>query len=110
MSAMAKAQKGKAEAFMKDAEALLTKKGWFTNKEKNQEEAAETYEQAANAYKIGGLNQEAGDAYMTAAGIYRDKLSSFNEASKCLNNAGEWKAIGTRVDVSLKIHQYFIRG
>lgn len=90
MSAMAKAQKGKAEGFIKDAEALLNKKGWFTNKEKNMEEAAETYEQAANAYKIGGLTQEAGDAYMTAGGIYRDKLSSFHEASKCLNNAGEW--------------------
>ena len=45
-------------------------------------------EQAANAYKVGGLNGEAGDAYMKAAEVYRDKLSDFQSASKCLNSAG----------------------
>eukprot|EP00538_Stauroneis_constricta_P001001 CAMPEP_0119570366 /NCGR_PEP_ID=MMETSP1352-20130426/43577_1 /TAXON_ID=265584 /ORGANISM="Stauroneis constricta, Strain CCMP1120" /LENGTH=313 /DNA_ID=CAMNT_0007620033 /DNA_START=126 /DNA_END=1067 /DNA_ORIENTATION=+ len=89
MSAMAKAQKSKAEAFIGAAEALLAKKSWFSSsKERNQEDAAETYEKAANAYKVGGFNQEAGDAYTKAAEIYRDKLSNFNDASKCLNNAG----------------------
>ena len=91
MSAMAKAQKGKGDEFVKQAEALLSKKSWFSSsKERNAEDAAETYEKAANAYKVGGLNQEAGDAYNKAAGIYRDKLSDFNTASKCLNNAGAW--------------------
>lgn len=89
MSAMAKAQKGKGDAFMKEAEALLNKKSWFGSKSKNAEDAAEIYEQAANAYKVGGLNQEAGDAYTKAAEIYRDTLSDFNSASKSLNNAGE---------------------
>jgi alpha-soluble NSF attachment protein len=90
MSAMAKAQKGKGDQFVKEAEELLTKKGWFgPSKERNAEDAAETYEKAANAYKIGGLNQEAGNAYTKAAGLYRDKVSDFNSASKCLNNAGE---------------------
>jgi hypothetical protein len=89
MSAMAKAQKGKGDAFVKDAEALLNKKSWFSSKTKNAEDAAELYEQAANAYKVGGLNQEAGDAYSKAAAIYRDTLSDFNSASKNLNNAGE---------------------
>ena len=89
MSAMAKAQKSKGDEFVKEAEALLKKKTWFSSSgEKNAEEAAETYEKAANAYKVGGLNHEAGDAYSTAAKIYRDKISNFNEASKCLNNAG----------------------
>lgn len=88
MSAMAKSQKGKGDAFMKEAEALLNKKSWFSSKTKNAEDAAEIYEQAANAYKVGGLNQEAGDAYSKAAAIYRDTLSDFNSASKALNNAG----------------------
>ena len=89
MSAMAKAQKGKGDQFVKEAEALLTKKSWFSSsKSRNQEDAAETYEKAANAYKVGGLNQEAGDSYLKAAELYRDKLTDFNSASKCLNSAG----------------------
>lgn len=89
MSAMAKAQKGKGDAFKKEAENLLAKKSWFSSsKERNAEDAAEAMEKAANAYKVGGLNQEAGDAYSRAAEIYRDKLSDFNSASKSLNSAG----------------------
>lgn len=89
MSAMAKAQKAKAAVFVKEAEALLSKKSWFSSsKERNAEEAAETFEKAANAYKVGGLNQEAGDAYVKAAELYRDKLSDFNNASKVFNSAG----------------------
>lgn len=89
MSAMAKAQKAKGEAFIKEAEALLSKRSWFSSsKERNAEDAAESYEKAANAYKIGGLNQEAGNAYAKAAELYRDRLSDFNHASKALNNAG----------------------
>lgn len=91
MSAMAKAQKGKGDAFVKEAEALLNKKSWFASKTKGAEDAAEIYEKAANAYKVGGLNQEAGDAYSKAAGLFRDKLSDFNSASKALNNAGTWR-------------------
>lgn len=89
MSALAKAQKGKGDTFVKEAEALLTKKGWFTSKNKNAEDAAELYEQAANAYKVGGLNQEAGECYSKAAEIYRDTLSEFNSASKSLKDAGK---------------------
>eukprot|EP00934_Nitzschia_sp_Nitz4_P009031 Nitzschia sp. Nitz4//scaffold119_size111653//689//1713//NITZ4_004170-RA/size111653-augustus-gene-0.203-mRNA-1//1//CDS//3329533776//9021//frame0 len=88
MSAMAKAQKGKGDAFMKEADALLNKKSWFSSKTKNAEDAAEIFEKAANAYKVGGLNSEAGDAYSKAAEIYRDTLSDFNSASKALNSAG----------------------
>lgn len=89
MSAMKKAQKAKAEAFVAEAEGLLSKRSWFSSsKERNAEEAAETYEKAANAYKVGGLNQEAGDTYVRAAELYRDRLSDFNHASKAFNNAG----------------------
>lgn len=89
MSAMAKAQKAKAQVFTKEAEDLLAKRGWFSSsKERNAEEAAESFEKAANAYKVGGLNQEAGDTYAKAAEIYRDRLSDFNNASKTFNNAG----------------------
>jgi hypothetical protein len=42
MSAMAKAQKAKAETFVASAEKILTKKSWFnSSRDKNQEEAAE---------------------------------------------------------------------
>lgn len=89
MSAMAKAQKAKAEAYLKEAESLLSKRSWFSSsKERNSEDAAESFEKAANAYKVGGLNQEAGDTYVKAAELYRDKLSDFSNASKSLNNAG----------------------
>jgi len=86
---MKKAQRGKAEAFIAEAEGLLAKKSWFSSsKQQNTEEAAETYEKAANAYKIGGLNQEAGDTYTKAAELYRDRLTDLNHASKAFNNAG----------------------
>lgn len=89
MSAMKKAQRGKAEALIAEAEGLLAKKSWFSSsKQQNAEEAAETYEKAANAYKVGGLNQDAGDTYTKAAELYRDRLSDFNHASKAFNNAG----------------------
>lgn len=88
MSAMAKAQKGKGDAFLSEGKALLAKKSWFGSSSKNAEDAAEAFEKAANAYKVGGLNGEAGDAYMKAVEVYRDKLSDFLGASKSLNSAG----------------------
>lgn len=93
---MAKAQKGKGDAFMKEAEATLNKKSWFSSKTKSAEDAAEIYEKAANAYKVGGLNHEAGNAYSKAAELYRDKLSDFSSASKALNNAGTTKKMPWR--------------
>jgi alpha-soluble NSF attachment protein len=102
MSAMAKQQKTKGEEFVKQAEATLEKKAWFSsNKERNAEDAAEIYEKAANAYKVGGFNQEAGDSYIKAAELYRDRLSNFNDASKCLNNAGQYTSSSSDVFVSV---------
>ena len=93
MSAMAKAQKKKGDQFVKDAETLLAKKSWFSSsKAQNQEDAAETFEKAANAYKVGGLNQEAGDSYVKAAEIYRDKYGntrSLHSSNPFLNNNSE---------------------
>ncbi|GAX15668.1 alpha-soluble NSF attachment protein [Fistulifera solaris] len=89
MSALAKSQKAKAETFVQQAEATLNKKSWFSSsKERNQEDAAETYLQAANAYKVGGWQQEAGDIYCKAGEIYRDLLKNPNEAAKAYSNAG----------------------
>lgn len=88
MSAMAQAQKAKGEAYAAEAEKFLIKKSWFGSTSRNHEDAAEAYEKAANAYKVGGLNTEAGDAYMRAAAIYSDKLSDLLAASKALNQAG----------------------
>jgi alpha-soluble NSF attachment protein len=90
MSAIAKAQKAKGDGFMLEAKKTLNKKAWFASaKEKNAEDAAEVYEQAANAYKVGGFHQEAGDAYMEAAKLYRDTLGNMNDASTCLSKAGK---------------------
>lgn len=104
MSAMAKAQKAKAEEYLAEAQKTLSKRSWFgSGKERNQEDAAELILQAANAYKVGGLQQEAGDAYSRAGGIYRDELKNPNEAAKCFSNAGEShfrsvvKGLGSRV-------------
>ena len=92
MSAMAKAQKSKAEDFIDQAEKTLSKKSWFASgKERNLEEAVELYEKAANAYKVGGLNQEAGDMYVKAAEIHRDQLTNLNEASKDFSSAGTYE-------------------
>jgi len=90
MSALAKSQRGKAEAYVAEAEKTLSKSktAWFSSsKEKKVEDAAELYEQAANAYKVGGLNHEAGDCYKRAAELHRDKLTNPNEASKDFSNA-----------------------
>ena len=56
MSALAKKQKEKGDAFVAEAEQKLSKSksSWFSSsKEKKYEEAAELMEQAANAYKVG---------------------------------------------------------
>ena len=72
MSALAKTQKAKALDFVSQAESALNKKSWFSSsKERNTEDACELYMQAANAYKVGGLNHEAGQQYERAAGLYR---------------------------------------
>ena len=86
---MAKTQKKKAEAFIGEAEKLLSKKSCFSSsKERNQEEAAETFLQAANAYKVGGLNQEAGKTYSRVGDIYQSQLSNGTEAAKAFTQAG----------------------
>lgn len=93
MSALAKTQKKKALDFCSQAEALLSKKSWFSSKERNQEDAAELLLQAANAYKVGGLSQEAGDVYVRAGELYRDSLNNASEASKSYSQAGTSAAV-----------------
>ena len=86
---MAKRQKQKAEDYAAEAEKLLNKKSWFSSgKSQNQEEAAELLMQSANAYKVGGMNHEAGDSYVKAAQLHADKLGNPNEAAKCYGQAG----------------------
>lgn len=90
MSALAKSQKKKAADFTSQAEALLNKKSWFSSTERNHEDAAELLLQAANAFKVGGLSQEAGDTYVRAGDLYRDSLKNPAEASKSFSQAGEY--------------------
>lgn len=90
MSALSRAQKTKGENFINQALSTLNKKTWFASStEQKYEDAAELYEQAANAYKVGSLFKEAGEAYEKAAELHRDKLKNIGEASKCLSNAGK---------------------
>eukprot|EP00541_Cyclophora_tenuis_P001091 CAMPEP_0116550116 /NCGR_PEP_ID=MMETSP0397-20121206/5254_1 /TAXON_ID=216820 /ORGANISM="Cyclophora tenuis, Strain ECT3854" /LENGTH=311 /DNA_ID=CAMNT_0004074923 /DNA_START=17 /DNA_END=952 /DNA_ORIENTATION=+ len=88
MSAIARQQKTKGEAYIVEAEKGLSKSSWFSNKDKKFEDAAELYGKAGNAFKVGGLYHEAGDAYKKAAELFRDKLQNSFEASKALQNAG----------------------
>jgi alpha-soluble NSF attachment protein len=91
MSALAKKQKDKAEEYLSEGEKLLNKKGgWFGggSKERNMEDATELFLQAANAFKVGGFSQEAGDTYCRVGEIQRDKLGNANEAAKCYSQAG----------------------
>jgi Soluble NSF attachment protein, SNAP len=96
MSALAKTQKIKAEDFTNQANALLAKRGWFSSsQERNQEEAAELFQQAANAYKVGGMAHEAGQAYIKAAELFRgDVLKNPNEAAKAFTQAGTLWLVG----------------
>eukprot|EP00584_Thalassiosira_punctigera_P007955 CAMPEP_0172539232 /NCGR_PEP_ID=MMETSP1067-20121228/10476_1 /TAXON_ID=265564 ORGANISM="Thalassiosira punctigera, Strain Tpunct2005C2" /NCGR_SAMPLE_ID=MMETSP1067 /ASSEMBLY_ACC=CAM_ASM_000444 /LENGTH=319 /DNA_ID=CAMNT_0013324879 /DNA_START=43 /DNA_END=1002 /DNA_ORIENTATION=- len=89
MSALAKAQRNKGDSFLSEAESTLKKSTWFaSSSERKYEDAAELFVKAANAYKVGGLGDEAGGAYRRAADLYSDKLKSPGEASKCLSDAG----------------------
>jgi alpha-soluble NSF attachment protein len=91
MSSMALKQKQKAEDFLAQAESTRTKKAsWFGgggSKERQYEDAGELYIQAANAYKVGGMNQEAGDTYAKAAEMY-SHIKSYNDAAKAFGQAG----------------------
>lgn len=102
---MAKNQKSKADAFAAEAAQKLgkTKGAWFqSSKDRKYEEAAELYEQAANAYKVGGFNQEAGEAYQKAAEIHRDQLTNLNEASKDMSQAGKRATIFVLKDLLIR--------
>ncbi|EJK63904.1 hypothetical protein THAOC_15412, partial [Thalassiosira oceanica] len=85
MSALSASQRKKGDAFLAEAESTVKKSTWFASStERKYEDAAECYVKAANAYKVGGLNDEAGSAYQQAAELYKDKLKSLSEASKAL--------------------------
>jgi alpha-soluble NSF attachment protein len=89
MSAIAKQQKDKGDAFMAEAKATLAKKTWFASgTEQKNEDAAELYQKAANAFKVGSYFTEAGDAYAKAAAIYKGALKNGIEASKCMAESG----------------------
>ena len=90
MSAISKQQRVKGDAFLSQAKSTIAKKTWFaSSSEQKYEEAAEFYEKAANAYKVGGFHTEAGDAFMLAAKIYKNEAKNHMEAGKCLTSAGE---------------------
>lgn len=86
---IAQTQRTKAESFLSDAQTTISKKTWFASStERKYEDAAELFDKAANAYKIGGFYQESGDAYIKAADIHKDQLHNISDACKALSNAG----------------------
>ncbi len=90
MSAISRQQRVKGETFLAEANKTLAKKTWLSSSaEQKNEDAAELFQKAANAFKVGGFFQEAGDAYSKAAGIYQNKLKQGMEASKCFTETGE---------------------
>ena len=89
MSAVAKQQKVKGISFLAEADKTLAKRTWLAgSSEQKYEDAAELYQKAANAFKVGGYTNEAGDAYSKASKLYQDKLKNGMEASKCLTESG----------------------
>ena len=84
------AQRSKGDAFLQEADATLKKSTWLTSStRKKNARAAESLKKAADAYKAGGCNDEAGRAYRRAAALHKDKLKNLTEAGKCLSDAGE---------------------
>lgn len=95
MSAVSKQQRVKGDTFLSEAKSTLEKKTWFSSStEQKYEDAAELFQKAANAYKVGGLSMEAGDAYAKAADIFQNKLKNSMEATKALTDSGHcYKAV-----------------
>ncbi|KAL3797442.1 hypothetical protein ACHAW5_004461 [Stephanodiscus triporus] len=90
MSAKSLAQRSKGDAFVQEADATLKKSTWLASSTKKKNgRAVESLTKAADAYKAGGCNDEAGKAYQRAAALHKDKLKNMSEASKCLSDAGE---------------------
>ena len=84
------AQRSKGDAFLQEADATLKTSTWLSSSaRKKHASAAESLARAADAYKAGGCNDEAGRAYRRAASLHKDKLKNLTEASKCLSDAGE---------------------
>jgi len=89
MSAISKQQRVRGDTFFAEAEKTLTKRTWLqSGMDQKHEDAAELYQKAANAYKVGGVFNEAGDAYGKAAEIFMHKLKSMVEAINCMTQAG----------------------
>jgi len=94
MSAITKQQRVKGEAYLSEAESTLAKRTWFASAaEQKHEDAAESYQKAANAFKVGGFFAEAGNAYGKAADLFQNKLKNGMEASKALTESGKLKVI-----------------
>jgi alpha-soluble NSF attachment protein len=89
MSAMSKKQRVKGDAFMSEAKDTLAKRTWFASgTEQKNEDAAELFQKAANAYKVGGFFNEAGAAYKQSADIFLKQLKNTMEGSKSLTDSG----------------------
>jgi len=80
-------QTTRAKTFLASAEKTLNKFSFFGSGSKY-EDAAELFQKAGNCFKVSQAFQDAGDAYVKAAELFENKLSSSHEASAALMNAG----------------------
>ncbi|KAK4101363.1 TPR-like protein [Parathielavia hyrcaniae] len=60
---------------------------FFSNKEDKYQNAADLYVQAANAYRLERLSQQAGACFKAAAAIHRDKLNEPDDAANIMIDA-----------------------
>jgi len=89
MSTIARQQRVRGDTFLAQADKALAKRTWLASgTEQKHEDAAELYLKAANAYKVGGGFNEAGDAFKKAADIFTNKLKNLMEASSAMTQAG----------------------
>ncbi|KZZ86999.1 NSF attachment protein [Ascosphaera apis ARSEF 7405] len=60
---------------------------WFGSKAEKYENAADLYQQAANAFRLQKMNKEAGQAFEKAASVHRDNLNEPDDAAQSLIEA-----------------------
>ncbi|KAI5289353.1 vesicular-fusion protein S17 [Ascosphaera aggregata] len=60
---------------------------WFGSKVEKYENAADLYQQAANAFRVQKMNKEAGQTFEKAASVHRDNLNEPDDAAQQLIEA-----------------------
>jgi len=76
-----------ARALMEQAQKKLTTFSFFGSKTQKSEDAAELYKKAANLFKVAKQDKEAAESYNTAADCFLDTPNNAHEAAGCFIKA-----------------------